>query len=74
LGQARHKWRRWETDMVSSVDGEFQGFFAVNKQVIDHDMCRDTLGTDDAACTNFFEMPVFGIVSPDPNDTAQLVA
>jgi hypothetical protein len=74
LEEARRKWRHWETHMVPAVDGEFQGFFAVNKQVIDHQMCRDTLGMDDAACTNFFEMPVFGIVSPDPNDTTQLVA
>jgi hypothetical protein len=74
LKEACATWRGWAYWFVGPEDGEFQGFFAVHTHIIGHPMCRDTLGMDDTSCTNFFELPVPAIITPDPNDTTQVVA
>jgi hypothetical protein len=75
LFEAVQHWRGWEWAFVPPDDtGEFRGFLAVQVQVVEHEMCRDTLGMDDTSCTNFFELPVSAIITPDPNSKTQLVA
>jgi hypothetical protein len=75
LCAADQNWRGWEWAFVPpDENGEVRGFFAVQVQVIEDDMCRDALGMDDTSCTSFFELPVSAIITPDPNSNTQLVA
>jgi hypothetical protein len=74
LDTASKRWQGWKTHMVEPIDNVFQGFFAVQLQVVAHGMCRETLSLDDTFCTNFFKMPLSGIVTVDPMDATQLVA
>jgi hypothetical protein len=68
LCAAVQNWRGWEWAFVPpDENGEVRGFFAVQVQVIEHDMCRDT------SCTTFFELSVSAIITPDPNSNTQPV-
>jgi hypothetical protein len=75
LSDAVRSWRGWVPFFVPpNAAGEFQGFFAVQTQIVEHPMCRDTLGMDDTSCTNFFELVAPAIIAPDANSKTQLVA
>jgi hypothetical protein len=75
LSEAVCSWRGWVTYFPPpNDDGEFQGSFAVQTQIVEHPMCRDTLGMDDTSCTNLFELVAPAIIVPDANSKTQLVA
>jgi hypothetical protein len=74
LDTASQNWHGWKTKLVPPIDGVFQGFFAVQVQIVAHGMCRETLSLDDTFCTNFFKMPLSGIVTVDPMNATQIVA
>jgi hypothetical protein len=68
-----HNWNGWATQ-INTNNGIFHSFYGVNLQHANQDYSRYINIMDDTAKTNFFQLPLFAIITPDYNEKSRLLA